>query len=396
MSSQFDLKNVVEGMVGTKTEEGTLQSNTPIENTESAQDNLSFPTESAPEETISETTEETVEAGTQEQDTENELTPLEPVETPESESVASTEESSLNSDNAPTFESMLAERTNGQYKSWDDVENIINQQEASQPQFANELIARLNQLAEQGVDVDLNFVQSQLKDYTTFDPSDTNQALELIKMELKLNEPDITDREIEWEIKDKFHLDSDEYGEDVVERSKMRLMRDAKKAQKNLTDHQSKMALPNGIDPQEKARQEQQQRAAIESLNNDIRTTVNQYRGEKFTIGNEQFEYKLDNDTKSRLQSTMMNVNSFFTRYMNQDGSIDYGSWSRDMFRLENFDKIVGSITKQAMATGSRGIVKDLKNTNKKGQAASSTPSKPKSIQDQLAAHFMNKPGGAR
>jgi hypothetical protein len=352
-----------------------------------------------------ETTEQPVAEVTEEEDREEEN-----VEESE-ESEETTEQSSLNSEESSEseesneavvettfdFDAELAKRTEGKYSNIDEIMQALDTPQEAKFEYANELVAKLDELAKQGVNVDLDFVTAQMVDYSKFDVEQPNQALDLIKQQLKLEEPDMTERELEFEmselLQERYKIDEDEFDEDVIERSKMRLMRDAKKARKALEENQKKIALPTGgVDPEKQRQAEEQARAAQERLNKTLRDSLSKYEKESIQIGNETFSYELNSDTKKGLENSILNTDKFFHQYIKKDGSIDTTRLNSDMLWANPATRevMLKSFLQQATAKGSKDIVDDIKNTSI-GKKTPAAQGQDNSQQAQIARHFEQK-----
>lgn len=316
-------------------------------------------------------------------------------EQPTEDSSLKTEETSseeTTSEPSISFEDEFAKRTEGKFESFEQMyEAATRQPEEQKPhEYANDLIAKLDELAKQGVNVDIDFVKAQMMDYSTYDVENVNQAKALIEMELKSQEPDITQKEIDFEFR-KYKLDSDEYDEDEVDMAKIQLMRDAKKAKRSLEENQSKMALPKGgIDPEKQRQAEEAQRQATEKLHTMLKDSVKSYEKESVKLGDETFDYKVTDQAKKNLENLMLNTDKFFYQYVNKDGSIDTNRLRSDMFWLTNRESIVKSLLQQATAKGSKDVVSDMKNSSFESKPGAK-PNNDFSLGGQIAKHFLNK-----
>ena len=366
---------------------------------ESTQFEMEEETQETTEQPVAESTEE-VEA-TDEEGQENEENVEEGGETPEAtDSSLNSEESSNTEETKPTeestfdFDAEFAKRTDGKFNSIDEMMETLNApKEEPKLEYGNELIAKLDELAKQGVNVDLDFVMGQMVDYSSYDVENSSQALDLVKQQLKLDEPDITDRELQFEISEKYKLDEDVYDEDDIERSKMRLMRDAKKARKALEKSQKDIALPKGgVDPEKQRQAEEAQRQANEKLVSTLKDGLNKYDKESMKIGEESFDYQLTPETKKSLESTILNTDKYFTQYIEKDGSIAVDRLNSDMMWANptTREAMLSSFLQQATAKGSKDVVTDIKNTSISGKSPKASGSD-NSQAAQIARHFEQK-----
>ena len=356
------------------------------------------------------TEEETTEAVTDETVAQSE----ESTETEETEEVEETEaeetetESSLNTEETSTeateetettpqvsFEEELANRTEGKYSTIDEMlEAIAQKEEAPAFEYGNELIAKMDELVKKGVNVDRQFILEQMVNYSEIDHSDVNQALELVKRQIRLEDPEITDREMKWELQDRYKLDEDEYSEEDVERSKARLSRDARKAKKDLMEYQKSNHLPDGgVDPEVARQQQEAQQKRVEEINSTLKSTLNEYNQETITIGKESFDFKFDAETKSLIEKDVMNTDKRYSRYFDSKGNLDSKqlaideAWANPATR----SKMLNAFLKQATSTGSKEVVKDLKNSSLSTKKAPKAQPKGFGLSSAIQNHFAKK-----
>jgi len=325
----------------------------------------------------------------------------------ESQEEVTTSESSLNSEETSSteeskpvveettfdFDAEVAKRTEGKFESFESMVESANapKEETKEFEYGNELIAKLDDLAKQGVSIDLDFITAQMKDYSKFDLENVDQAKSLVEMERRLNEPDITQREIDFELSEKYKLDADEYDEVDIERSQLRLMRDAKKARKSLEENQKNMAVPKGgIDPEKQRVAQEQAVQAKEKLNKALKDGLSKYEKESLQIGDETFDYTLTPETKKSLEKVITNTDKFFHQYISKDGSIDTKKLNSDMLWLTDRENMLKSYVQQATAKGSKDVVQGIKNTSFEGKAGKSQQTD-YTIGGAIANHFKNK-----
>jgi hypothetical protein len=291
-----------------------------------------------------------------------------------------------------SLDEQIANRTEGKYANLDELlEAASKPAETTQHEYGNELIAKLDELSKQGVNVDLDFVTGQMVDYSTYDVENVNQALALVEMQIKSQEPDITQKELQYEMR-KYKLDEDSYDDDEIELSKIQLMRDAKKARKSLEQNQKDIALPKGgVDPEKQRQMEEQAKVAQERLAKQLNDGLGKYEKESMKIGEETFDYTLTNDVKKKLEQTVFNTDKFFNKYVAEDGSIKPQLYNDMLWSIpEVRETMLKSFLNQATSTGKKEVVDNLKNTdfNKK---AGKTPIMDYSIQGAISRHLENK-----
>ncbi len=290
-----------------------------------------------------------------------------------------------------SFEEELVNRTDGKYTTIDDMLDAITQKDETPAfEYGNELIAKMDELVKKGVNVDRQFILEQMVNYSDIDHSDVNQAIELVKRKIRLEDPEITDREMKWELQDRYKLDEDEYSEEDIERSKARLSRDARKAKKELVDYQQSNHLPEGgVD----LKKQEAQKEYVAKINSTLKSTLNNYKQETINIGDESFEYKFDAETKSLIEKDVMNTDKRYSRYFDSKGNLDSKqlatdeAWANPATR----SKMLNAFLKQATSTGSKEVVKDLKNSSLSSKKNPNSQPQVFGLSSAIQNHFAKK-----
>jgi hypothetical protein len=293
-----------------------------------------------------------------------------------------------------SFEEELVNRTDGKYTTIDEMLDAITQKDETPAfEYGNELIAKMDELVKKGVNVDRQFILEQMVNYSDIDHSDVSQAIELVKRKIRLEDPEITDREMKWELQDRYKLDEDEYSEEDIERSKARLSRDARKAKKELIDYQKSNHLPNGVDPEVAKQQQEAQQKRVNEINSALKSTLNNYKQETINIGDEAFEYKFDAETKSLIEKDVMNTDKRYSRYFDSKGNLDSKqlatdeAWANPTTR----SKMLNAFLKQATSTGSKEVVKDLKNSSLSSKKNPNSQPQVFGLSSAIQNHFAKK-----
>lgn len=272
------------------------------------------------------------------------------------------------------FDKLLAERSNGKFKAWDDIEKALN--EAPKGDFANEEIAKLNDFVRQGGDIN-DFVRTQRADYSKMADADVLRNYE------KLIDPTLSDADIDLLVSDKYGV-----AENATDQQKrlaeIRMKRDASEARKKLIDEQGKWktSLP---DPEAAVKQAQKWITELSSTADKV---------EKLEVRVDEtstFSYTVPVDVRNKVKEANKDLSKFFNRYINADGSENIQKFVQDMIILENFNQIVAAAAAAQKNKGKENVIKDLKNTNfTPGQKGGSGTS-PKSIAQQAAEQIFGR-----
>lgn len=269
----------------------------------------------------------------------------------------------------PTFDEMLLEKSDGKIKSYNDLEKVLSDKSEQTTEFANEQVAKLNEFIRDGGDIQ-DFISTQTEDYSQM------SDLEIIKKEMKFNDSDLTNEDINLLLNSKYNLNEDDYDEGEIRLSKLKLRQDAKKVRQRFVDRQEKYATPkkpettginettetttNKSDAEIKAAQEKE----VARWNNLVNKSVDGMENVDFEINEkgDKFSYRLTDDDKSKLKKVNNNLGDFWSRFMNEDGSENIEKLSKTMFMVDNFEKIIRSVASQYKSSGKEDVLKDIKN----------------------------------
>lgn len=301
-----------------------------------------------------------------------------------------------------TLNELIKDATKGTFA---DIDTLLNKANESKGDvFANDQIKHLNELATKGVDL-ADIFRYQSLDIDKLDPSDLEQAKELIKHELRFTHPGITEKELEYEMKFNYQLELksetyDDDGEektrvtntDEVEASKLKLMRNARVAKENLIVKQKEAELPKangGMSQKDKDELQTKWGAKVEDNLKDV-TKVDFKIGNK---GEETFTYEIENIEK--LKNTMSEPDRFLSRYKKPDGQTDMAKFQQDMLAVSEMDNIVKSAFEQGTSVGYENAINGISNlsTESDGGGAQSdhTPTTPAKA---VSKKFAKEVGG--
>lgn len=273
-----------------------------------------------------------------------------------------------------TLDEYLKEK-NQKYSS---IDKLIEQAERNP--YASERIAKLNELEAKGVDI-TNLLKFQATGYEKLDPANLDDAKKLLAMELRISEPDITEKEIAFELKNRFTLEVDEDAEESekekVELSIIKLQRQAKKAKETLTAKAKELELPQPNYKEEADKQFNEfKRQWSESVNQSLKNFdgIETSTGE----GKEKFNYKFTDNEKIDLAAIMNKAGAITDRYV-KDGKTDMDMFRQDMAWLANRESILKSIIEQSRSEGQEEILNKFSNLSIEttGGAANQSPKSP-------------------
>jgi len=269
-------------------------------------------------------------------------------------------------------------------------EELAKEYEGQKPSFANETIARLNELAMSGIDIDSpDFWKWQYTDVDKYDISNTQQALELRRLELELENPNLNEKQIARLLKrsysalfdESFDAQDTEYQEAMED-----LSIDATRSVTKLKKHKESVQLPK-VDLQQKEQNESDAKAAQEAFLKDVRQNVQSYTEEPIKLDkNLEIKYIPSDDTKKFVESSIVNNQTWFVDNYVKENKIDYPRLQRDMARIHDFDKIVKTVYEQGISVGKEQVVDNLENASE--NVSSQKQQKASNFKDQILEQF--------
>ena len=321
-------------------------------------------------------------------------------ETNKNESTESVDtESSLkeNSDNPESsetksepsdFNTLLREKSEGKFESYEDLVKSFEetQQKQNTDTFANETIAKMNKYVLSGGNID-DFNKTQI-DYSEMSDDD------IVKSEMKLNDSDLSDEDIDFMFDNEYSLDEEEYDEDEVRISKLKLRKDAKQSREKLVQWKKQFEIPEvskttenqreNVDA-EKLKQQESLKIERDRWANIVHETTSKFDKVDFNINDkgEKFTFTLSDEDRNSVKETSADLSKFWSRFMNEDGTENMEKLNKTMFLVDNFDKVVRAVANQYKSSGKDDVLKDIKNPDYNMNNAT-TNSGLKSLQQQM------------
>jgi len=305
--------------------------------------------------------------------------------------------SSLNPDNNQEpdkavfdLDGEIKTKTNGQFESLEDLLKATNQSDVT---FANDQIKHLNDLASKGVEIDRVLAFNSLK-IDKLDPSNLEDAKRLIKHEMKLGEPDITEKEMNYELSQIYDLSEklDEMDEvvntEAIEHTKLKLQRQAKKAKETLLTKQKELEIPASdlaVHTEEQKRLEEKQ---LKEWEVKVEGSLKDYDSMDISLGDDRkFKYSLKQESLKSLKDTMLKPEGFLARYV-ENGQANMEKFRKDMIVVDNFNNIVKALYSQGESAGAEKVINSITNPSTDTPGVTSQKTSVKSIGSQLAEGF--------
>lgn len=302
-----------------------------------------------------------------------------------------------------SFEDYLVEKTGGKFKSWDEVDSYINQ--PTSPKYNSEIAERIDKYIAQGGQIDENWMRLQTKDYSKIE-----NPIDLFRERMKLQNPDLTEVEIEYELNERYKLDQWEDDDETPLQQAMsaKIAREAKEALAFLVDNQKKSSfISEGKTAEqieaEKAAYAQMEEAAKQAkskFTDDVRATISEIEKLQFSpVEGFDIDYTMNNEEKetvSKIVSSLYDGSlGLLEPYIKKNGDqvtgIDIKGLATKLAKAEIFDNVIKKVAMESKAAGAANIVKNQKNINFTTESKSTSDNKPMDVNSVLAAHFASK-----
>ncbi len=317
------------------------------------------------------------------------------VKAPETESSLKPEvkpEPKIETPPVKTFEQLLEERSEGKYKNWDDVNNIIKQNP-----YADDKVKLINDYVKAGGTLE-DYLETQTQNFDTMSPR------EVMEYSILRENPDLTDEEVEYELEkryavDKWKTNPEDYEGGIepkeVRIAKIKYNRETEQARTELKAFQKEWAIPQ--------KKEVEQPKAVdpkiqEQWNKDVKTAVDALQKVPLKISDtETFDYVVEEAERTELtkiaNELFTDTGKFWNQFKTPEGKFDVKALSEAMFKIRNFEKAIMLASNQARTKGAEKVIKEeIKNVEFKPEAKS-TADKPKSMGDQIAEQFIKQHG---
>jgi hypothetical protein len=196
--------------------------------------------------------------------------------------------------------------------------------------------------------------------YQSINPSEMDD-LSAVKMQLAVDYPNLSNEDINLLVASKYKVDEDIYSDDEVRLAKIQLKIDADKAKQDISKLRENYRMP--------VKQEEPAQADVQSPidENWIRTMsqeVDALEALTFQLGDQEFNFGLNDQYKSSLKDKNARLDEFFDQYVDESGSWDFETLNAHRALLDNIDEIASAIYKQGLSDGQRNLVEKAANVD--------------------------------
>ena len=303
-------------------------------------------------------------------------------ESPKEEKNTPTEEEPITQQ--PSFDDLLSEKTDGQFKTYDELSEALSKgEETLKVEFANEQMAKLNEYVNKGGTME-DFLYSQTANYEEMD------SVALVKRYMLQDNPELSSEEVNLLYDDTYKLDEDEYTDKEIRLSQVKLKQKAAQAKRELMKFQKDNALPEPARNAEEAQREAEANKKIWS--GKVEKSLKDFKEINFELNDkgDEFTYAVPDDALKYVKKTSKNLPDFWNRYKNDDGTENITKLNKEIAILESIDSIVRNAYAQGKSGGKEAVIEDIKNPSYTPESKTDND-KPLSVQDQINKELMGR-----
>lgn len=288
------------------------------------------------------------------------------------------------------YDAIIKAKSGGKFEKWEQIEGLLSQDAKPPVLDLDETSAKIIEHLKQGnyAEVSTFLAQQQV-----LGGLDKLSDAEVLKMKMGIENPDFSDEDIEDEYEQKYGIGVDK--EDVDEKEYTKLQRrverkqaaDAKAAREGLGALKADLKLPDLPGSQSSA--------AAQATDPETEKFINEFNtlGDQFSQGVQntlpqltkldlsindkdvQFahEYSINEMEKADLGNKAKDYWSYLQSRYYKDGQYDTQKYLKDIFIIENFQKILKSAVTRANNQGKIGLARGVANVTDQQNISSST-----------------------
>ena len=192
--------------------------------------------------------------------------------------------------------------------------------------------------------------------YQSVNPSEMDD-MTAIATHMRTQYPDLSDKEINVLMKNKYTVDPDLHDEGEVQMGQIQMKLDAKAARDAISEMRDGYQMPA-----------QEQAGGDDNFINEewissMKATVNDLEGLQFDLGNDNnFKFGFQENYKQSLIDKNARLDEFFDPYVDTNGNWDYELLSSHRALIDNIDTIAKEIYKKGLGDGQRNLVTQAAN----------------------------------
>ena len=270
----------------------------------------------------------------------------------------------------------LSEKLGRDLTSFDDLNTTGTETESND--FASEQLQVINEYVKNTGRTVQDYLNTQTVDLTNV----SDDAL--MKEYLRIDNPNLTDAELNDYMATTYKTDKEEYSERETNAGKVQLMKDAKAARDYFNQIKEDYAMPMQAD--DPGISEAERGEWLSQMEGE----VNDLEGLSFSMNDqgEEFIYNLDDEARQEIKSYNSDLENFFDKYVDEGGDWDFDKLNTDMYILNNIDKIVRGVANQYRSKGTESVINEIKNPSFT-QDKQETPQRKESTLDMLRRQIL-------
>ena len=195
--------------------------------------------------------------------------------------------------------------------------------------------------------------------YQSINPSEMDD-ISAVKLQLAVDYPNLSNEDVDLLVKSKYKVDEDLYSDEEIRLSKIQLKIDADKAKRDIEKLRENYRMP----VKQEASGEEVQSPIDENWIRTMSQEVDSLEALSFQLGDQEFNFGLNDQYKSSLKDKNARLDEFFDQYVDESGSWNFELLNSHRALVDNIDEIVSAIYKQGLSDGQRKLVETAANVD--------------------------------
>ena len=216
--------------------------------------------------------------------------------------------------------------------------------------------------------------------YQSINPSEMDE-LSAVKLQLAVDYPNLSNEDIDLLVRSKYKVDEDLYSNEEIRLSSIQLKIDADKAKRDIEKLRDNYRMP----VKQEVSNNEVQSPIDENWIRTMSQEVDSLEALSFQLGDQEFNFGLNDQYKSSLKDKNARLDEFFDQYVDNSGGWDFELLNSHRALVDNIDEIVSSIYKQGLSDGQRKLVETAANVD----VSSPRPADSKNA-DSVSAQILN------
>jgi hypothetical protein len=272
-------------------------------------------------------------------------------------------------------------------EDYEALEERLKEAENKEPEFVNDFMRNLNEHVRNGGNPE-DFIRVQSVKV------DELESIDVLRTQMKWNNPDLSDGDIQLLLNEKYKLDEDQFTDEEMRLGAVQMKMDAKQAREQLSQHQHDMSVPTS-----QKSQEEMEAANTERMNawdDEIVDMVDDFDAISISINNDlTLNYKVAPEEKEALENEVYEIIEQTGMELDSQEAYDTArEIMRNRYIISHFDDIARALGEKARSMTDEQWHKTAHNPSAipKGDTPDQ-PDKPKTVGD-VAWDIISKAEG--